>query len=136
MQRPVLDATGPRTAAVERDEQHRAAEGMTLADARAAYRDYSGKTSDAVRQLGFAGLALVWVLSTDSRRPVPPAWPLELLVPAILIVSSLALDLAQYLAGSLLWGAYHRRQERAGVRETATLLAPRWINWPAVTFFW
>ncbi len=109
---------------------------MTLAEAGAAYRDYSGKTSEIVRQLGFAGLALVWILSTDSQRSLPLAWPLELLVPAMLIVTSLALDLVHYLAASLLWGGYHRRQERAGVQETATVLAPRWVNWPAVTFFW
>jgi hypothetical protein len=108
---------------------------MTLADAREAYRYYSEKTSDIVRQLGFAGIALIWMLWTtgeDGRHSLPR----ELLTPAMLIVSSLALDLVHYAAGSLVWGAYHRRQEKAAVAEEDDFLAPRSLNWPAMVFFW
>jgi hypothetical protein len=87
-----------------------------------------------VRQLGFAGIALVWVFKTDvgGRQTVPP----ELLPAALLIVIGLTLDLLHYIAGSLVWGIYHRIKERAPTKETTEFLAPRQINWPALVLFW
>ena len=49
---------------------------------------------------------------------------------------TLALDLLQYVAGTVVWGAYNRWHDREGTDRDAEFLAPRWLNWPALAFFW
>lgn len=107
---------------------------MKLKDARENYYYYSQKTSEIVRQLGFAGIALVWVFKNDveGRQTVPS----ELLPAALLIVIGLGVDLLQYVAGSLIWGIYNGLKERAETKEGTEFLAPRPINWPTLVLFW
>ena len=107
---------------------------MNLAELQETYHYHSGKTSHLVRQLGFAGIALIWVFKTDTagQRLVPP----ELIPAAILIVVALTLDLLHYVAGTLIWGIYHKLKDRAGTAENANFDAPRYINWPTLFFFW
>jgi len=40
---------------------------MKLKDAREIYYFYSGKTSDLVRQLGLAGIAVIWLFKYDAQ---------------------------------------------------------------------
>ena len=40
---------------------------MKLKDAREIYYFYSGKTSDLVRQLGLAGIAVIWLFKYDVQ---------------------------------------------------------------------
>lgn len=40
---------------------------MKLKDAREHYYFYSGKTSDLVRQLGLAGIAVIWLFKSDVQ---------------------------------------------------------------------
>lgn len=107
---------------------------MKLKDTLENYYYHSGKTSELVRQLGFAGIAIVWVFKADvaGRQTVPP----ELIPAALLVVTALTLDLLHYATGSLIWGIYHRIKENAGATPAAEFLAPRQINWPALVFFW
>lgn len=107
---------------------------MKLAYLRERYSYYSGKASDIVRQLGFAGIAVVWLFKTE----VDDEWkiPVELLPAAGLIVLTLLLDFMQYVVGSLVWAGYNASKERAGTTEDPEFLAPRMINWPANFFFW
>jgi hypothetical protein len=94
----------------------------------------SGKASDIVRQLGFAGIALVWIFKTDQAgRFLVPS---DLFLPATLIVVGLSLDLLQYILGTAAWGIYNSVKERSGTIQTDEFLAPRWINWPALVCFW
>ncbi|MDX2041851.1 MAG: hypothetical protein SF097_11400 [Acidobacteriota bacterium] len=107
---------------------------MKLKDARENYYYYSQKTSEITRQLGLAGIALIWVFKVDSggRQSVP----LELVRPAWLIVLGLTLDFLQYSLASVVWGIYHRHKEKVGIGEDAEFLAPTSINWPTILFFW
>lgn len=107
---------------------------MKLENLRENYDYFSQKTSEIVRQLGFAGIALVWVFKTDvgGRQIVPP----ELLPAARLIVIGLGLDLLHYVTGTLIWGIYNGIKERAGTTEETKFLAPRPINWATLFFFW
>jgi hypothetical protein len=107
---------------------------VKLENLRENYDYFSQKTSEIVRQLGFAGIALVWVFKTDvgGRQVVPP----ELLPAARLIVIGLGLDLLHYVAGTLIWGIYNGIKERAGTKEETNFLAPRPINWATLLFFW
>jgi hypothetical protein len=87
------------------------------------------------RSLAWAGIALIWVFKTDG--PTGPVVPGELVTPGLYLAIGLALDLAQYVYGSLAWGAYHRWKEHwRRVSETEEFLAPRSINWPSNAFFW
>lgn len=106
---------------------------MKLKDARDLYYFYSGKTSDLVRQLGLAGIAVVWIFKRDVQGV--PKIPNELLFPLGLIVIGLALDLLQYAIATSIWGIFQRSKEKTGVAEDADFRAPRQFNWPSLTFF-
>jgi hypothetical protein len=107
---------------------------MKLEDVRENYQYFSQKISDIVRQMGFAGIALIWVFKTDTggKQVVPP----ELLPAAKLIVVALGLDLLHYICGTLVWGIYNRIKENKGTDEATEFLAPQVINWPALALFW
>ena len=108
---------------------------MNLADYRAAYYELSGKASDVARQLAFAGIALIWIF--HERGAAPIAIPRALVAPAALFICGLGFDLLQYLCGALIWGAFHRYQEkRLGPESKKALSAPAWFNWPGLFFFW
>jgi|SRR6266850_4650742 len=107
---------------------------MALKDFRDAYYTYSGKASDITRQLGFAGIAIVWIFKTQQadKYSIPQA----LFWPAVLITTSLALDLLHYLVSSASWGIFVRMKERAGIQDDAEIEAPDWINWIPNALFW
>jgi hypothetical protein len=106
---------------------------MKLEDCRKAYYEYSGKASDICRNLGFAGLALIWAFRiTAGEKPVIPC---VLRWAGILLVSGLALDFLQYISSTLIWGIYHRYKEKNGISEQKEFLAPRWINYPSIICF-
>lgn len=106
---------------------------MKLKDARDNYYFYSGKTSDLVRQLALAGIAVIWIFKFDvqgiPKIPEALSWPLTL------IVLGLAFDLLQYAVATAIWGVFQRNKELSGTDEETAFLAPRQFNWPAITFF-
>lgn len=105
---------------------------MKLKDARDFYYFHTGKTSELVRQLGLAGIAVIWLFKKDVAGV--PRIPEELLLPLVLIVLGLALDLLQYATAAVIWGVYQRWKERR-VGEDEEFEAPRQLNWPAIFFF-
>ena len=107
---------------------------MKLAYVRERYSYYTGKASEIVRQLAFAGIAVIWVFKTDRGDQVRV--PQELLPAAIALVAALVFDFLQYVAGSLAWGIYQKVKESGGAKEDTEFLAPRPINWPALALFW
>lgn len=106
---------------------------MKLKDARDFYYFYSGKTSDLVRQLGFAGIAVIWLFKYEAQGV--PKVPEALAPPLMLIVLGLALDLLQYAVATFIWGLFQRHKEKSGVGEDADFLAPKQFNWPTIVFF-
>ena len=68
---------------------------------------YTQKAGDVSRQLGVAGLALVWLFHTANvpfgSSVIGTALEQDLRLPTIYIVVSLALDGVQYFIGSALW---------------------------------
>ena len=107
-----------------------------LSDFRADYQWFSGKASDVARQLSFAGIALIWIFKIDGK-PIPII-PEKLLSPAVLFILTLTFDLLQYSVASLIWGAFARYQEkkRDKINEDPVLSAPKYYNWPSISFFW
>jgi len=107
---------------------------VKLSDALDNYYVHSEKSSNIARNLGFAGIALIWVFKVEVDGE--PSVPSGLLLPAFLLVLGLTLDFLQYVSASLLWGFFHRKKEKAGMAQDADVEASRYINWPALSFFW
>ena len=110
---------------------------LELKDAREAYYDFTSRLSAVVRQLGFAGIALIWIFKSGSQ-PKEFSIPSDLHIPAILLVVGLASDLLHYVAASLSWGLYQWRKEKSFQESAAPLDtrfdAPRQLNWGGNTF--
>jgi hypothetical protein len=106
---------------------------MKLKDARDLYYFNSGKTSDLVRQLALAGIAIIWIFRYEVDGT--PKIPQPFATPLILIGVGLALDLLQYALATAVWGIFQRRKELGGTLEEADFKAPRQFNWPTIVLF-
>lgn len=80
--------------------------GKPLGDYLDDYYFFTGKTSEINRSLALAGIAIIWFFRNST--PGQPLFSNALLWPLICLVASLALDLVQYVLGSLFWGAFYR----------------------------
>ena len=108
---------------------------MKLSDAKENYYYFSGKLSDIARQLNFAGIAVVWVVVQKDTGKIPGSLD-SIDDPLFYFALGLALDLAHYMVSTFSWGVFHRIMERRGGGQDDEFLAPRWINWLALVFFW
>jgi|SRR5467141_189008 len=99
-----------------------------------SFYDYSQKASDITRQLGFAGLAAIWIFK--GTREGEPTVPHEFFLPGTLIIMGLACDLMQYVAGSIIWSAFYSARERRGFKSSDETMAPIWLNRPIYIFFY
>lgn len=107
---------------------------MKLKDARDFYYFYSGKTSDLIRQLGLAGIAVIWIFKYDVSGA--PKIPTQLVLPLAFIILGLIFDLFHYAVAAGIWGIFQRKKELSGAAEDVEFTAPRQFNWPALIFFW
>jgi hypothetical protein len=107
---------------------------MNKETVRATYDYYSGKQSDIIRQVGLAGIAVIWIFKEGEDKA--PSIALSMRWAAGLILASLAFDLLQYVAGSLIWGVYLRKLDQKATAETKQLAPSSKINWPTLFFFW
>ena len=108
---------------------------MKLEDARKAYYEYSGKASELTRNLGFTAIALAWVFKSNENA-LKATVPKELFMGAKWAISSLVLDLLQYVVGALIWSAYARIKERQGTAATTDFRAPEELNYATIFCFW
>lgn len=107
---------------------------MKIKDALENYYFHSGKASDNVRQLAFAGIAVIWIFKIDLNGS--PKLPPELLLPLVLIAVGLAADLFQYYFAAVCWGFYHRwKEQQVQVREDTDFKAPHQLNWPGLVCY-
>ncbi len=75
---------------------------MRLQDYRDAFYTFTEKASDLNRQLAFAAIAIIWLFKKDVGGQ--PSIPVQLILPGILIVSSLVFDMLHYCALRRLFG--------------------------------
>ena len=109
---------------------------MNLKDARDYYNQRSSKLSDVVRQLNFAGIAIIWLFRTGEKAGGIP-YNDSLLWPLGLLVGSATFDLLHYAYASAAWGIFHRvKEKQLHNDENAQFLAPDAINWLSNIFFW
>jgi hypothetical protein len=69
---------------------------------RQTFYEFSGKASDATRQLAFAAIAVIWLFKKDAPQG-QLSIPYDLFVPGILVVAALTADLLQYTVGAGIW---------------------------------
>jgi hypothetical protein len=78
-------------------------------------RDYfTGKLSEIIRQLDFAGLAVIWIFRTGGKDSGGISYSDWLIWPMLFLVVSLALDLLHYVYSSAVWDWVYRGFDRAG----------------------
>lgn len=84
---------------------------MKLSDIKNDYFTYSTRVSEIIRNLNFAGLALLWILSHEDAECFFNSK--ENLIPLRLLVFSMVTDVLQYLIQSIIWYTYymHKRKE-------------------------
>ena len=91
---------------------------------------FTGKASEITRQLGFAGLAIIWVFK--SGQGTEYSVPKDLLLPALMLTVGLTLDFLHYVAAGALWQWFTKSAQKARKEEFD---APAWINPVTWTFF-
>ena len=91
---------------------------------------YTETLSKIVRQLDFAGIAVVWIFRVAGENG-QISFSSELLWALGFFVSSLILDLLQYAYASAAWSCFFRRCEtKHKLKLDGDRVAPRSINWP------
>ena len=95
----------------------KSADTLSLDAIHETYYEASGKASDIARQLSFAGIGMLWLLSGSSLTPTRRLdIDNDLLVIGLALVSALAFDFLQYAYRSAAWGLYGRYMERGASR--------------------
>jgi len=114
---------------------------MKLSGVRQAYYDSSAKASDIIRNLNFAGIAVVWIIKKGKDNGDVSFSPF-LYWPLIIFVISLLFDSLQYIYKSLVFSFYARHKEKEFFDlkrpnpDEEDIPLPRWFNWPSLFFFW
>lgn len=106
---------------------------MKVKDYKNDYHGFSGTLSENTRKLAFAGIAIVWIFKQEvnGSYTIPDALKFIMLM----FVVSLSFDLLQYIWQTATWGIFHRHYEKKH-GEDYELTASKYLNWPAITFFW
>lgn len=94
------------------------------------YED-SGKLSDIVRNLAFAGIGLIWIFRNPD--PINVILPRELILPINLIVLGLIFDLIQYIWRSVTIYFLYRKNEEDKKFNNITM--PNWLRDTTWIFF-
>src|SRR5688500_13649158 len=101
---------------------------MLRGQAQKAYADYTTQASAIVRNLAFAGIAIVWLFryqQGDSTR-----LPADLARASFALVLALAFDLAQYVLGGIVWGVANSKATADGKGPKDPIVTHRRMTWP------
>jgi hypothetical protein len=95
-----------------------------------AHADYfTGKASELVRQLAFAGIAVVWVFKNNTQTAVIPN---DFVLALFCLVLTLLCDFLQYAFGGIEWRGYgsYQAKKHGGSDDDEIDDAPQWLNYP------
>jgi len=106
---------------------------MKVKDYKKDYQELSGKLSDNARKLAFAGIAIVWIFKQEKEGTF--ILPGQLKLEMSMFVITLFFDLLQYIYQTIIWSIFHRSYEKK-FGEDYELTASKYLNWPAIVFFW
>jgi len=107
---------------------------MNIEDCRNKYYYNSRKAGDICRNLGLAGLALIWAFRVATPDGV--VIPQDMRWAGILLVAGLGFDFLQYVIGAIIWGIYQYLKEKQVSSENVVFGAPGWINLPTNFLFY
>jgi hypothetical protein len=105
--------------------------------------DYFTKAvSDLIRQLAFAGIAIIWIFKISANPNdklivnQPHLIPNELLLPLFFLVMTLVFELLQFLIPAIIYTLYFREEEKKNNNNTTVnVTAPIWYTYPGYTFW-
>jgi hypothetical protein len=101
---------------------------MKLEEYKNEYRWHTGKASDVVRQLSFAGIAVVWIFRTQSQSG--SKIPAELILPLGCLCISLTFDFLQYFFGYVIWYGFYQYHEKKNTKPSDDLTHS--LIWPSI----
>jgi hypothetical protein len=108
---------------------------MQVQDCVKIYFSYVKQTSDIVRQMGLAGIALIWASKIEGKSnfTIEPA----MISAGIFLLIGLACDLLQHIAGTAIWAIFARLKEISSMTtDSPDFYVPTKINWPTILLFW
>lgn len=106
---------------------------MTANDYKETYEGATDTLSQINRNMALAGVAIIWMFTkTDSGVDIPK----PLLWPAILLVSSLSLDVLQYVWKTMTFYILFRRREKNEKNEKKQQGHSIWLVRPIWGIFW
>jgi hypothetical protein len=108
---------------------------VDLSEVQKRYTDASARVSDLIRQLGFAGIATIWLFSGGTiGKGGTIAIAHGLRWSLLLMVVSLLMDLIHTAYRAGLWGLVGWKRERAN--QTTDITVPRPALWLSLWLFW
>jgi hypothetical protein len=111
-----------------------------LSEFREDYEALSSIASNVNRQLGFAGIAIIWIFKIDQKNLATGQvlLPSDLYIAAVLIAASLLSDLLHYVIGSAIWAMFWRYKEKdPRISSDTEVEAHPWLTWPTwILFSW
>jgi hypothetical protein len=108
---------------------------MKIRKMREDYEFFTGKLSEIVRQLNFAGIAVIWIFRVGTEAGGIQYSPL-LKRSLELFVLSLSFDLIQYVYQSIVWGSLNTCYFRKHQNEEKDVEVSGAWNYIALIFFW
>jgi hypothetical protein len=83
---------------------------MRLNDYKKDFYEFSAKASETTRAVAFGGIAIIWVFRITTEAS--PQIPRDLILPTVLFAIALLFDLLHYIVGAMIWGIFHRINEK------------------------
>lgn len=98
------------------------------------YQSYTRDLTEHSRKLGFAGVAVCWVFRSSDYT-----FPALIYCSLGFFVAYFISDILHYFVGAILTKNFIQKEEFRLFQETGSIegdvLKPRWLDWPAYTFF-
>lgn len=93
---------------------------MQLKNYREKSYKYTEKASEIARSMMLAGIGIIWIIRTDKNGLTLS--DRELLFPLTIMAITLIVDFLQYLLGGTIWIAFYKKHEKAGNKDTDSVL--------------
>jgi hypothetical protein len=112
---------------------------MKISQLKEEYYAASATVSELVRNLSFAGIAIIWVFKAGKEESAGIPYDPTMKMPMLFLVAALACDLIQYLYKTAVWGClntHHWNKIREGEDESKEVSISGLVNWLSVILFW